>query len=177
MSLSQKQRGVLTGMILAMCAALAAVTAGRLLAAKLSLPQDALGPRLRFGMPFLLLLIFPLMASIGNLARHRMFNPEDIDGSGLSTGTDKAKIFQSILQNTLEQLILAFGLHLLWLVLVPLPWLPVSPACALLFLLGRALFALGYAKGAPARAFGFASTFYPSILMFLLLLYHVVIGL
>jgi uncharacterized membrane protein YecN with MAPEG domain len=34
-----------------------------------------------------------------------------------------------------------------------------------MFFIGRLAFFAGYAKGAPARAFGFAFTFYPTILL------------
>ena len=49
--------------------------------------------------------LFPaafLAISIGRLARHRFFTPEDIDGGGLSAGTAQARVLQSLLQNTLE---------------------------------------------------------------------------
>jgi uncharacterized membrane protein YecN with MAPEG domain len=38
------------------------------------------------------------------------------------------------------------------------------------FFVGRILFWRGYARGAPARALGFALTFYPSVAMILLIL-------
>jgi len=34
-----------------------------------------------------------------------------------------------------------------------------------MFVIGRILFAVGYAGGAPARAFGFALTFYPTVFL------------
>lgn len=39
------------------------------------------------------------------------------------------------------------------------------PAAVLLFVIGRITFAVGYAGGAVARAFGFALTFYPTALL------------
>jgi hypothetical protein len=39
------------------------------------------------------------------------------------------------------------------------------PAAAILFLIGRILFFLGYAEGAASRAFGFALTFYPTLML------------
>jgi len=38
---------------------------------------------------------------------------------------------------------------------------------AILFVFGRILFWRGYARGAPARALGFALTFYPTLAMLL----------
>lgn len=176
MALSRKQRGVLLGMMSALLLSVGVIAGARGWAAHLGLPPDALGPRLRYGLPFELLPVLALMITIGNLARHRFFTPEDIDGSGLSSGTDRARIYQSILQNTLEQLALALPTHLLWLVLVPIEWLAVAPACAVAWVVGRASFALGYARGAPARALGFALTFYPTVLMILLMLYLWIVG-
>ena len=55
-----------------------------------------------------------LVMSIGRLAQHRFFTPEDIDGSALTSGTDKAKLLQSLLQNTLEQFCIALGAYSAW---------------------------------------------------------------
>ena len=52
-----------------------------------------------------------LAINIGLLARHRFFTPDDIDGGGLTPGTATAHILQSMLQNTLEQSVLALGVH------------------------------------------------------------------
>ena len=107
--------------------------------------------------------------SIGLLAKHRFFTPEDIDGSGLTQGTATANILQATLQNTLEQTVLAVLVHLSWATLRPVSWILAIPAAVALFLLGRVLFARGYRGGAPSRALGFALTFYPSMLMLVIL--------
>ena len=100
------------------------------------------------------------------LARERFFNPADIDGGALSIhGSAKANILQSILQNTLEQSVLAIVVYLFWATVMPARFLSVISSAAVLFLLGRIFFALGYAKGAPARSTGFALTFFPTMLM------------
>ncbi|WP_420402679.1 MAPEG family protein [Nisaea sp.] len=111
------------------------------------------------------LVLLCLVIAVGNLARHRFFTPADIDGSGLTAGTDRARIFQAVLQNTLEQAVIAVLAHLLWTAAAPAGWHGAVPAAALLFVAGRIFFVAGYAGGAPARAFGFALTFYPSVLL------------
>lgn len=111
-----------------------------------------------------------LLICIARLAKHRFFTPEDIHGSGLSDGTERAKYLQALLQNTLEQSCLAIPVYIATAMLAPAVCLPVIPAAALMFLVGRLAFFAGYAKGAPARAFGFAFTFYPTALMILWLL-------
>lgn len=106
-----------------------------------------------------------LALSVGSLARHRFFSPEDIDGGGLSSGTPRARILQSILQNTLEQSVLAVVTYLAWAAVQPIQWQAAIPTAAMLFVIGRVAFRVGYAKGAPARSLGFALTFYPTVLM------------
>jgi hypothetical protein len=106
--------------------------------------------------------------SVGRLARHRFFTPQDIDGGGLTNGTHEARILQSLLQNTLEQFALAFAAYLAWAVIMPVLWLSVVPLAAITFGIGRVLFFAGYKEGAPHRAVGFALTFYPSMVMLVL---------
>ena len=110
-----------------------------------------------------------LAACIAMLARHRFFTPADIDGGGLSDGTQAAKVLQSLLQNTLEQSVLALSVHAIWAAAMPWSWQAAVPVAALLFFLGRVSFWRGYAHGAPARALGFALTFYPTVFMLVLL--------
>ena len=123
------------------------------------------GDRLRFALAADLVIALWLGLSIGRLARHRFFTASDIDGSGLTGGSDRARVLQATLQNTLEQTVLAVLVHLVWAGVMPLDWIGVIPAAVLLFLAGRLLFVRGYARGAPSRALGFALTFYPSMLM------------
>ena len=91
----------------------------------------------------------------------------DIDGGGLTMGTDKAKVYQAFLQNTLEQVVLALIVHVSWVLTMPGNWLGVIPVAVVSFFVGRGLFLRGYALGAGARAVGFGLTFYPTVLMFL----------
>ncbi|MEK9660833.1 MAG: MAPEG family protein, partial [Alphaproteobacteria bacterium] len=111
------------------------------------------------------LVVACLVLAIGALARHRFLTPADIDGSGLVAGSDRARILQAIVQNTLEQAVIAIVAHLVWAAAMPPAWQAVVPAAAILFVFGRIAFAIGYAGGAPARAFGFALTFYPTVFM------------
>lgn len=173
MALDDKQNKVLRGMIAALLLAIAVVVGARLGSAGLWLPPDTVPGRLGYTLPFDLLMVVALLVHVGLLARHRFFTPEDIDGSGLTSGTERARVLQALLQNTLEQLTLAFPVHVIWALLMPMPWLPVAPACALCFATGRLLFGLGYARGAGSRALGFALTFYPTVVMVLILGGHI----
>lgn len=118
-----------------------------------------------------------LVVSVGRLAGHRFFTPEDIDAGAGMHGTQKAKILQSLLQNTLEQGVIATVLYLTWAVVMPGRWLSVVPLAAIAFSVGRVLFFAGYEKGAAARSLGFALTFYSSVGMLISLCTFVVIDL
>ena len=130
--------------------------------------------RLRVVTASMVLVCVFLVFSIGRRARHRFFTPDDIDGAGLTEGTVKAKLLQALLQNTLEQTMLAILVYSGWALLMPGTWLSVIPLAALSFAIGRILFFFGYTRGAPSRATGFALTFYPSALMLLCVIYRVV---
>lgn len=111
-----------------------------------------------------------LLVSVGRLANHRFFSPADIDGGGLSEGSPRARLFQSLIQNTLEQAVLAIVAYGAWLWLADEPRRGLAIVCALLFGIGRLLFFAGYALGAPYRALGFTLTFYPTVGLYLFLL-------
>jgi len=164
MRLSHPQRGVLIGMSGGLAITLAAFGVTALLQ-PFGHPDNPVAMRLQL---FALSALGPaaaLAVCIARLARHRFFTPEDIDGSGLTQGTAQAGVLQALLQNTLEQLALALPAYVAWAVLAPAALVGLLPVAALLFVLGRALFFLGYARGAPARAPGFALTFYPTLLL------------
>lgn len=132
------------------------------------------GERIAFALKADLVIVLWLGLSIGRLARHRFFTPEDIDGGGVTQGTETANVLQATLQNTLEQTVLAVLAHTIWAVTMPVAWVSTIPAAVILFLIGRVLFLRGYAGGAPSRAIGFALTFYPSILMLVVIVFWVI---
>lgn len=90
----------------------------------------------------------------------------DIMGAGLSTNpTPQLKLMQALLQNTLEQLVLAALVHGGFAALAPANWLVLIPAYSALFVIGRVAFAVGYPHGAAARAPGLALTYIPTAFM------------
>jgi len=163
--LSDKQIGVLKGMATGLATSIAVLCLAVFTAPQALLPaaQDAL----KFSLTWDTLVIGCLAFNIALLARHRFFAPEDIDGGGLSVGSATARTLQATLQNTLEQTVLAISVHLICPPPPPQGWQAAVPAAASLFVIGRILFWRGYAAGAPARALGFALTFYPSVAMLL----------
>ena len=167
------QKGVLAGMATGL-----AVTAGVLglaIATAPALPPHGLAP-LAFALAWDTLVVACLAINIAMIARHRFFTPQDIDGGGLSDGTPRVRLLQAMLQNTLEQAVLAIGVHLAWASVMPAGWQAAIPAAAVLFAIGRILFWRGYASGAPSRAFGFTLTFYPSVGLLVLIVGRLVVS-
>lgn len=173
MSLSKKQLAVLKKMMVGALIAVAIVTLG----ASIN-PfnyQDSLSIIDRISVAIIsgLIPIVFLAISIGRLAKHRFFSPEDIDGV-ISNDTDRAIELQKLLQNTLEQTLLALVVYCAWSVIMPAQWLSVVPIAAIFFGLGRILFFSGFKNGAPSRAVGFTLTFYPSVAMLISVLASIV---
>lgn len=172
--LSAKQAGVLKGMVAALV--LTAIGfAWTILAAPAALmpgPRGAIAHALAWDA----LVVACLALNIGILARHRFFTPEDIDGGGLTAGSATARLLQATLQNTLEQAVLAVGVHAAWAAAMPADWQAAVPFAVLAFVAGRIAFWAGYRTGAPGRAFGFAATFYPSVIMLVLMAGRLVLG-
>jgi hypothetical protein len=108
-----------------------------------------------------------LLICVGRLAGHRFFTPEDIDGGGVAGNSPKAALLQALLQNTLEQTVLAMVAYAAWLWLAPPERLGLVIVFSAYFAVGRILFFVGYSYGAPARALGFTLTFYPNVGLFL----------
>ena len=167
--MDKTQHGVARGMGLAMLTAIAAfVFSATYIPGVWAMGSD-LTSRVTLASWALLLPAFTLFVCIARLAKHRFFTPEDIHGSALTDGTDKAKLLQSLLQNTLEQSCLALPIYIATSIIAPAALLPVVPAAAVMFLVGRSFFFAGYVNGAASRAYGFALTFYPTVLLILLL--------
>ncbi|WP_267434638.1 MAPEG family protein [Sphingomonas sp. GM_Shp_1] len=104
-----------------------------------------------------------LAAAIGHVAALRFDSPADIDAAAGGSGdSPRVAMANAVLRNTLEQVVLAIPAYL------ALAWVvegsgAMIPTLAALFSVGRTLFWASYARGAAARAFGFALTFYSSV--------------
>jgi hypothetical protein len=111
-----------------------------------------------------------LLLAVARLARQRFFAAEDIDGAGLTQASARARLSQAVIQNTLEQVVLASLAYAAFLGLQPPQAAGRVALCAALFSVGRLLFFIGYRFGAAARALGFALTFYPTVGLYLFIL-------
>ena len=155
-----KQKGVLRGMVFGLLCSISLIYSGINYNPYGYSFEVNLENRLRVALKSCLPLAIIFAVSIGRLAKHRFFTPNDIDGSGLTQASAHAQILQSIIQNTLEQSVLASMTYLMWCVLMPGSLLSVVPMASIAFAVGRILFILGYGYGAPARALGFTMSFY-----------------
>eukprot|EP00164_Ancoracysta_twista_P009635 GFYU01014331.1.p1 GENE.GFYU01014331.1~~GFYU01014331.1.p1 ORF type:complete len:217 (+),score=21.79 GFYU01014331.1:98-652(+) len=169
MGLSGKQLSVAACMLPGLCFCAASIVYSIQNNSYAIATDASLHDRLSLACQSFVLMAATLALSVGRLAGHRFFSPEDIDGGGLSAGTSKAKVLQSIIQNTLEQVVLAVVVHVSWAVSMPASWLSALPLAGRLFVTGRILFAVMYPFGAGARAMGFVLTFYPSVVMLVLM--------
>ncbi len=99
---------------------------------------------------------------VGRLAQRRFFDDQIIDGAALSGATE---IDQRVLRNTAEQLVLALCIWPAAAVLLTGAGPGVIVCLGLGFVVARVAFWLGYHISPPLRAFGFAATFYPTVLV------------
>ena len=172
MAFNKTQIGVAGGMAVAVGIVAAAFALAYLAPWPNSAIHATLGLRLELAALAALAPIISLLFCIARLAKHRFATPQDIQASALAPGTERARLLQAMLQNTLEQTVLAVPLYFAASLLFPPKLLAIVACGATLFIVGRILFFRGYANGAAARAVGFGLTFYPSVALLFLVIAH-----
>lgn len=163
MNLNSKQKGVVGGALPAVLITLVGLCGVSLVIPISALPLDDPGARLAWALQWSLLPILALLIAVMRVANYRFYSPEDIDGSGLTNPTPQIQVLRALLQNTLEQAVMAVAVYSAWAAAMPFVWLRAIPVAAVLFIAGRVLFARGYRKGAAARAMGFGLSMYPTV--------------
>ncbi|MCA8954526.1 MAG: MAPEG family protein [Planctomycetes bacterium] len=138
------------------------------------LPEPAatsMGEQLTYALRWELLPGATLLLGIALIARRRFFDERIIEGGPAPQAPGEPlpalEIDLRYLRNTLEQVALAFVGHMALATLLNGDSLRVLGALAILFVIGRVTFRIGYAISPVARAFGFAATFYPTIGVYL----------
>lgn len=99
-----------------------------------------------------------LLACVRSVAQGRFWSPADRDGSARAAPSGSIAVRAAILQNSLEQTLLAVGGHLILATVLRGPELVLIPLLVLLYLCGRAAFATRYSRSPIARASGMALT-------------------
>jgi MAPEG family len=111
-----------------------------------------------------------LLAGVGLIANRRFFIADAIEGDPAQS----IEIDRRYVQNTLEQLVLAIVAHLALVTVVAPESIRAVAVLVMLFVIGRVTFWFGYHHSGSARAFGFATTFYPTVAVYVLLVYRFV---
>jgi hypothetical protein len=162
--LNAEQRRVLRGMALALIVTFLVLGLGASLAWPLLPVLPRLEDRLAFTLRCDLFIVAWLAAGIAAVARGRFFSAADIQGSGFSAPGPLIAVAAAVLQNTLEQVVLALVVHLALASLLRGREMVLIPLLVALFCGGRLAFWIGYRRRAGNRALGFGLTFYPSAL-------------
>ncbi len=124
---------------------------------------DDLGERLGFALRLDLAVLLCLAVAIFRVSTQRVRSVEDIGGSASPSESTAVRQSRAILQNTLEQVVLAIPAHLALATVLPSERTAVLAALVLLFVTGRVAFAVGYPHGAPGRSLGFGLTVYSTM--------------
>lgn len=163
-SFRQEQRGVALGMAGAAILAIVTVAAALMTADAWLQPPPTSTARAVWALRLQVFVLPWLAMGIADVARRRFLSLQHIAGAaGDSTNDLPLGQAKAVLQNSLEQVVLASGAQLIFAATAQGVALAAIPACAALFCLGRALFWSGYSRGARARALGFGLSFYPSV--------------
>lgn len=169
--MSNEQRKVVAGAIAAVVFIVAFVeTVFRLTAIDLTLPGGTEMWRLEYVLKCEVFAALCLLAGVGRIANRRFFTPEAIGGGE----SPSIELDRRYVQNTLEQLVLAIVAHLALVTIVAPESIRVVAVLVMLFVIGRATFWIGYHRSGPARAFGFATTFYPTVAVYAFVVYRIV---
>lgn len=136
------------------------------------LPQTS-GDRLAFAAQWLLLPGLTLLAGIGSTANRRFLTPDAIDGDR-RVDNNAFEINLRYNQNTLEQVVLAAIAWMGLALILPAEQLGIVPRLAVLFVVGRGAFWLGYLYAPWARAFGMGLTAYPTFVALAVLAWRAV---
>src|SRR3984885_15536042 len=113
-----------------------------------------------------------LVAGVAKIANRRFFIAEAIDGDPAPS----IEIDRRYIQNTLEQLVLAIVAHLALVTIVAPESIPPVAVLVRRFVIGRVTFWIGYHYSGPARAFGFGTTFYPTVAVYVFLVFRIAGG-
>lgn len=158
-----KRSAIMTGMAAGLVWAVAVLWIGR----QIPVPMAMMQPTL-MGAAFGPGVVFALM--IGRLAQRRFFDDAATDGQPLTAG---AALDAKVLQNTVEQIVLALCI---WPLVGFFLGAGTVLALGIAFALARVAFWVGYHVAPPLRAFGFAATFYPTVLAAIWVLYRLTLG-
>lgn len=120
--------------------------------------QLGIGDRVAFALKADLPVFLWLAGCVRAVSKGRFLSQADIQGSAFSRPSPAIELRVAVLQNSLEQTVLAAGAHLILATVLYGAELRLIPILVSLYLFGRITFAIGYAQHPTARAFGMAMT-------------------
>jgi hypothetical protein len=169
MTLRPEQKGVVRGIVPAAIFCALFLVVGYLAVPPPEIPtSEGAGARIAFALQADVFVFLCLVAAVGLVASLRFFSPQDIGGSARGDPGERIRVPLAFLQNTLEQCVLAVGAHLALAAVLRSPEMRLIPLLVALFVIGRATFWIGYRGNGLGRAFGFATTFYPTVFAYAL---------
>lgn len=130
---------------------------------RLIVPPESLAERIAFALQADLFVLIWLVIGTRMVSSGRFHSAADNRGSAFSPPRPRIAIQVAFLQNTLEQAVMAVGVHVALASLLVGSALFYIPAAAALFSVGRLVFLKGYPEGAAARSFGMATTAIPTV--------------
>jgi hypothetical protein len=107
--LTRKQLGVLVGMAAGLIATVLVLSLPPLVI--LEPPTSGIDAHLAYAARAAAIAMLWLLAAVANVARARFFSAPDIDGMGFSPASPRLAVDVAIVQNTLEQCVLAAALY------------------------------------------------------------------
>lgn len=177
--LSKNQKGVVSGGLYAVVIAL---VVGIPLYLWLPSPWVGLddlpasGDRIAFALRWDIPILLWLAGCVRHVSRGRFRSAADIDGSAFSEPSPAIAVPRAVLQNSLEQTVLALGAHLALAVTLRGRELVLIPILVGLYVAGRVWFAFGYPGRAPGRSGGIVLTAGPTFAALILAGVLAVIG-
>ena len=135
---------------------------------------DSLSERLAFALRINVVALVPFFAMLITIGNSR-FLSDAIDPT-LRAETPRQQIDGRVADNTLQQNFVFAVASLALSTFVPLQYLQVVWACAIVFILARVVFWLGYRLNPLYRAPGMAATAYMNLGMILYLLFCIFVG-
>ncbi len=161
MALSNEQKYIRKAMLLGAISSILAILFSWYLSKFIQIkPHQNIPLRIEIFALGMFLAILPMVIMIGKIAGMRFFSI-GIDGSS----TKLIDISVKILNNTHEQTLLFMIASLALTISIPEDRLAMTPILAVFFILARMNFWYSYYNNAIKRAYGFAATFYMSILI------------
>lgn len=179
MPFDAEQRGILRGSAFALTVAIAVISAGYawLPARWFGLNGEmTMGDQIAFALKADLPLFIWLAWSVRAVSSRRFRSPIDRRGAAFGPSSDEIAIPRALLQNSLEQTVLAVGAHLVLATVLRGPELVVIPLLVALYLVGRVTFSLRYSRGAAQRSFGMALTASPSVASYIVAVGLILVG-